>query len=61
METEFGISISRLYIPVVSERQCKVLDQASSCLSGVTTSHITPVHPILDCGKGECEAPVTHV
>ena len=27
------------------------LDQAWSCLWGVTASHITPVHPTLNCGK----------
>ena len=39
---------------LVSEKQCKGLDQAWSCLWGVTTSHITPVHPTLNCHKAEC-------
>ena len=33
--------------PLVSEKQCKRLDQAWSWM---TTSHITPVHPSLNCG-----------
>ena len=55
----FGEAMQGGLIRYVLSMKNDRLDQLWSCLSGVMTSHIMPVHPALNGGKAECQ--VTHV